>query len=117
MTEAPAAAEPLSGRRGSALSDCARRLGIWLTTCRTGELGVVGLTVCFDGDFPEVARALRLAGATLVLQPSPMKQRGTECFGTAPARHVRCMNSERKAPERGREADAVYRGQGRRPPV
>ena len=41
-----------------------------LTTCQTGELGVVGLTVCFDGDFPEVGRALRDAGADLVIQPS-----------------------------------------------
>jgi predicted amidohydrolase len=41
-----------------------------LTVCRTEELGVVGLSVCFDGDFPETARALRRAGATLVVQPS-----------------------------------------------
>ena len=41
-----------------------------LTTCRTDEFGIVGLSVCFDGDFPEVGRALRLAGATLVIQPS-----------------------------------------------
>lgn len=119
--DAAEAAEPLAGARGSALSECARLLSVWLaagsvperdgptlyntallydregrlrawhrkwhlyqplgehkifepgdrlTTCRTGELGVVGLTVCFDGDFPEVARALRLAGATLVLHPS-----------------------------------------------
>ena len=31
---------------------------------------MVGLTVCFDGDFPEVARAMRDAGARLVVQPS-----------------------------------------------
>jgi predicted amidohydrolase len=41
-----------------------------LTVCPTGEFGMVGLTVCFDGDFPEVARAMRDAGATLVVQPS-----------------------------------------------
>jgi len=41
-----------------------------LTVCRTGELGTVGLAVCFDGDFPETARALRLAGATLVIEPA-----------------------------------------------
>ncbi len=40
-----------------------------LTVCPTGEFGTVGLTVCFDGDFPEVARALRDAGAGLVIQP------------------------------------------------
>jgi predicted amidohydrolase len=33
-------------------------------------LGRVGLCVCFDGDFPETARALRAAGAGLVLHPS-----------------------------------------------
>lgn len=31
-------------------------------------LGRVGLTVCFDGDFPETARRLREAGARLVVQ-------------------------------------------------
>lgn len=41
-----------------------------LTVCATGELGVIGLTVCFDGDFPEVARALGGAGAQLIIQPS-----------------------------------------------
>lgn len=41
-----------------------------LTVCDTGELGVVGITICFDGDFPEVARALRARGARLVVQPA-----------------------------------------------
>ena len=31
---------------------------------------MVGLPVCFDGDFPETARALRLAGARVVVQAS-----------------------------------------------
>jgi predicted amidohydrolase len=44
--------------------------GSGVTVCRTEELGVVGLAVCFDGDFPETARALRSAGAELVLLPS-----------------------------------------------
>ena len=35
-----------------------------------GGAGMVGLTVCFDRDFPEVARAMRDAGARLVVQPS-----------------------------------------------
>lgn len=119
--DAPGAAEPLAGARATALSECARTLGIWLaagsvperdgkalyntallydrqgrlrawhrkvhlysplgedkifvpgdrlTTCRTDEFGIVGLSVCFDGDFPEVARGLRLAGATMVVQAS-----------------------------------------------
>ncbi len=41
------------------------------TVCDCGpELGPVGLSVCYDGDFPETARALREAGARLVLQPA-----------------------------------------------
>ena len=41
-----------------------------LTVCPTGDFGVLGLPVCFDGDFPETARALRLAGARVVVQAS-----------------------------------------------
>lgn len=33
-------------------------------------IGRVGLCICFDGDFPETARAARAAGADLVLHPS-----------------------------------------------
>jgi predicted amidohydrolase len=41
------------------------------TVCECGpELGTVGLSVCYDGDFPETGRALRGAGARLVLQPA-----------------------------------------------
>jgi predicted amidohydrolase len=40
------------------------------STARTPQLGTVGVAVCFDGDFPETARALRLAGADVVLLPS-----------------------------------------------
>ncbi|HLI61518.1 MAG TPA: carbon-nitrogen hydrolase family protein [Solirubrobacteraceae bacterium] len=41
------------------------------TVCDCGpELGVVGLSICYDGDFPETGRALREAGARLVLQPA-----------------------------------------------
>lgn len=41
-----------------------------LTVCPTEDFGVVGLPVCFDGDFPETARALRRAGARVVVQAS-----------------------------------------------
>ena len=41
-----------------------------LTVCPTEDFGVLGLPVCFDGDFPETARALRLAGARVVVQAS-----------------------------------------------
>ena len=39
------------------------------------SLGTVGLVVCFDGDFPEVARTLALRGARLILAPSPTRSR------------------------------------------
>jgi predicted amidohydrolase len=41
-----------------------------LTVCPTEDFGPLGLPVCFDGDFPETARALRLAGARVVVQAS-----------------------------------------------
>jgi predicted amidohydrolase len=41
-----------------------------LTVCPTEDFGVLGLPVCFDGDFPETARTLRLAGARVVVQAS-----------------------------------------------
>ena len=41
-----------------------------LTVCDAGELGTVGISICFDGDFPEVARTMRRRGARVVLHPS-----------------------------------------------
>jgi predicted amidohydrolase len=41
-----------------------------LTSFTDPELGHVAVTVCFDGDFPEVAGALAARGADLVIQPS-----------------------------------------------
>ena len=41
-----------------------------LTVCEAGGLGTVGISICFDGDFPEVARTMRRRGARLVLHPS-----------------------------------------------
>jgi predicted amidohydrolase len=46
------------------------RPGDTLTAGDVPGIGRVGLCVCFDGDFPETARALRVAGADLVLHPS-----------------------------------------------
>ncbi len=40
-----------------------------LTVCEDTPFGTVGLAICFDGDFPETARALRRAGARLVVSP------------------------------------------------
>ena len=44
--------------------------GDGVTVVETDEFGTVGLAICFDGDFPELARALRDRGARLVLHPS-----------------------------------------------
>jgi predicted amidohydrolase len=41
-----------------------------LTSFTDPELGHVAVTVCFDGDFPEVGQALAARGADLVIQPS-----------------------------------------------
>src|SRR4051794_23340553 len=41
-----------------------------LTTVETEELGTVGLCVCFDGDYPEVARSMAERGARLVISPA-----------------------------------------------
>jgi predicted amidohydrolase len=41
-----------------------------LTVVAHPQLGPVGIATCFDGDFPEVARALRRAGARVVLHPA-----------------------------------------------
>ena len=117
-----AAAEPLDGPRGRALSALAREHRLWLCAGSVPELEgihhynttplyapdgrlvashrkfhrylpggedrafepgagptvydpgdggpLIGLAVCFDGDFPETARALRTAGARIVLEPA-----------------------------------------------
>ncbi len=54
--------------------DLAFRPGDHLVACDTELLGRVGLLVCFDGDFPEVARALRQAGARVVIQVNAYEQ-------------------------------------------
>ncbi len=41
-----------------------------LTVVRHPALGQVGIATCFDGDFPEVARTMRRAGARVVLHPA-----------------------------------------------
>ncbi len=51
--------------------------GDCLTTFEDPSLGVVGLVVNFDGDFPEVARTLALRGAHLVLAPSAYEVEGS----------------------------------------
>ncbi len=51
-----------------------------LTTFEDPALGCVGLVVCFDGDFPEVARTLALRGARLVLAPSAYEVEGADAW-------------------------------------
>ena len=51
-----------------------------LTTFDDPTLGRVGLVVGFDGDFPEVARALALRGARLVLAPSAYEVEGSPAW-------------------------------------
>jgi predicted amidohydrolase len=52
------------------------RPGDRLTTFEDPALGVVGVVVHFDGDFPEVARTLALRGARLVVAPSAYEVEG-----------------------------------------
>jgi predicted amidohydrolase len=59
-----------------------------LTVCPTDEFGMVGLTVCFDGDFPEVARAMRGAGARLVIQPSAYETAARQWWRTLYPAHA-----------------------------
>ena len=49
--------------------DDALAAGDTITTVETDELGIVGLSVCFDGDFPETARAMANRGARVVVEP------------------------------------------------
>lgn len=53
-----------------------------LTTFEDPGLGVVGLVICFDGDFPEVARTLALRGARLVVAPSAYEIEGATAWDT-----------------------------------
>jgi predicted amidohydrolase len=53
-------------------------------------IGRVGLCVCFDGDFPETARALRAAGADLVLHPSAYEAAVDHWWDTIYPAHALC---------------------------
>ncbi len=119
--DAPAAAEPLEGPRGQALSAAAAEAGVWLfagtvpecdgdrlyntavvygptgwlaaahrkvhlyiplgeeqvfsagqapTVVDVDGVGIVGLSICFDGDHPAYARRLHQLGARIVVQPA-----------------------------------------------
>jgi predicted amidohydrolase len=47
-----------------------------ITSFEDPALGVVGVVICFDGDFPEVARTLALRGARVVVAPSAYEVEG-----------------------------------------
>lgn len=51
-----------------------------LTTFDDPSLGRVGLVVCFDGDFPEVARTLALRGAHLIVAPAAYEVEGASAW-------------------------------------
>jgi predicted amidohydrolase len=50
--------------------------GDHLTTFADPALGLVGLVIGFEGDFPEVARTLALRGARLILAPAATEVEG-----------------------------------------
>jgi len=54
--------------------------GDCLTTFDDPKLGTVGVVICFDGDFPEVARTLALRGARLVVAPSAYEVEGATAW-------------------------------------
>ena len=54
--------------------------GDTLTVFEDPSLGVVGLVICFDGDFPEVARTMALQGARLVVAPSAYEIEGATAW-------------------------------------
>jgi predicted amidohydrolase len=52
------------------------RPGDRLTTFKDPTLGVIGVVICFDGDFPEVAQTLARRGARLVVAPAAYEVEG-----------------------------------------
>jgi predicted amidohydrolase len=52
------------------------RPGDRLTTFKDPTLGVVGVVICFDGDFPEVAQTLARRGARVVVAPAAYEVEG-----------------------------------------
>jgi predicted amidohydrolase len=64
--------------------------GNTVTAGHIAGIGRVGLCVCFDGDFPETARALRAAGADLVLHPSAYEAAVDRWWDTIYPAHALC---------------------------
>jgi predicted amidohydrolase len=66
------------------------RPGNTVTAGNVAGIGRVGLCICFDGDFPETARALRNAGADLVLHPSAYEATVDRWWDTIYPAHALC---------------------------
>jgi predicted amidohydrolase len=66
------------------------RPGDRVTVGDVAGIGRVGLCICFDGDFPETARALRSAGADLVLHPSAYEAAVDRWWDTIYPAHALC---------------------------
>ena len=54
--------------------------GSRLTTFNDPSLGGVGVAICFDGDFPEVARTMAMRGARLIIAPSAYEVEGATAW-------------------------------------
>ena len=54
--------------------------GNCLTTFDDPSLGVVGVVISFDGDFPEVARTMALRGARLIVAPAAYEVEGATAW-------------------------------------
>ena len=68
--------------RGQEGEDRAVGAGERVTVIETDEFGPVGVSICFDGDFPEVARSMRREGARIVLHPSAYETEATTWWET-----------------------------------
>lgn len=62
--------------------------GSSITTITTTDFGPVGLAICFDGDFPEVAREMRARGVRFVIQVSAYESQAETWWDTLYRAHA-----------------------------
>ncbi len=114
---------PLHEERAFAAGDA-------LTVVEHPQLGPAGIATCFDGDFPEVARALRRAGARVVLHPAAYEVAARGVVGHAlsgarareravvvqrqPVRNDALRHAARREPRHRSARDGGGRGAARR---
>lgn len=77
-------------------------------------LGRIGMLICYDGSFPEAARALKLGGAQLICLPTnwPEAAQVSACYSPmvrAQENHVNFVTCNRV----GREAGFSFRGESK----